>query len=180
MNKECALAHSCACGGRLRHLPCTPQCASWAERFLYIRKGTFLIYKKLRLNLETKFYPRFHSNKRSITSFTFTHVTCAWRTLLLHSQDRLPGALHSFFSQRCFQPVTPSLYESKSLLLFPFFVFLNSITNIYCFQHLYYLMQKIIFCQPLSLPINCILTFYSDNLIQKYWTEVLKFPQFFL
>ena len=65
-------------------------------------------------------------------------------------------------------------------LLFPFFVFLNSITNIYCFQHLYYLMQKIIFCQLLSLPINCILTFYSDNLIQKYWTEVLKFPQFFL
>ena len=42
------------------------------------------------------------------------------------------------------------------------------------------LMQKIIFCQLLSLPINCILTFYSDNLIQKYWTEVLKFPQFFL
>ena len=32
-------AHSCACGGRLRHLHCTPQCASIAERFLYIRKA---------------------------------------------------------------------------------------------------------------------------------------------
>ena len=32
------LAHSCACGGRLQHLHCTPQCASLAERFLYIRK----------------------------------------------------------------------------------------------------------------------------------------------
>ena len=27
-NKECALAHSRACGGRLRHLHCTSQCAS--------------------------------------------------------------------------------------------------------------------------------------------------------
>jgi hypothetical protein len=27
-NNECALAHSRACGGRLRHLPYTPQCAS--------------------------------------------------------------------------------------------------------------------------------------------------------
>ena len=36
-NKECALAHSGACGGRLRHLPCTLQCASLAERLLYIR-----------------------------------------------------------------------------------------------------------------------------------------------
>ena len=34
-DKECALAHSCACGGRLRHLHCTPQCASLAERFIY-------------------------------------------------------------------------------------------------------------------------------------------------
>ena len=50
------IAHSCACGvakrqwrlfskdrsgnvDRLRHLHCTPQCASLAERFLYIRKA---------------------------------------------------------------------------------------------------------------------------------------------
>ena len=44
-NKECALAHSCACGGRLRHLHCTSQCASLAERFIY-QENTFLIYKK--------------------------------------------------------------------------------------------------------------------------------------
>ena len=44
-NKECALAHSCACGGRLQHLHCTPQCASLAERFIY-QENTFLIYKK--------------------------------------------------------------------------------------------------------------------------------------
>ena len=37
-NKECALAHSGACGGRLRHLPCTPQCASLAERFCILGK----------------------------------------------------------------------------------------------------------------------------------------------
>ena len=37
-NKECALAHSCACGGRLRHLHCTPQCASLAERFFILGK----------------------------------------------------------------------------------------------------------------------------------------------
>ena len=31
-------AHSCACGGRLRHLHCTPQCASLAERFYILGK----------------------------------------------------------------------------------------------------------------------------------------------
>ena len=31
-------AHSCACGGRLRHLHCTPQCASLAERFFILGK----------------------------------------------------------------------------------------------------------------------------------------------
>ena len=43
--KEYGLAHSCACGGRLQHLHCTPQCASLAERFIY-QENTFLIYKK--------------------------------------------------------------------------------------------------------------------------------------
>ena len=37
-NKVRALAHSGACGGRLRHLPCTPQCASLAERFYILGK----------------------------------------------------------------------------------------------------------------------------------------------
>ena len=32
--KECALAHSCACGGRLRHLHCTLQCASTRSGFI--------------------------------------------------------------------------------------------------------------------------------------------------
>ena len=32
-NTECALAHSSACSGRLRHLPYTPQCASMRSIF---------------------------------------------------------------------------------------------------------------------------------------------------
>ena len=35
-NKECAKAHSRACGGRLRHQPYTPQCAS---------RGAFLCHR---------------------------------------------------------------------------------------------------------------------------------------
>ena len=31
-------AHSCTCGGCLRHLHCTPQCASLAERFFILGK----------------------------------------------------------------------------------------------------------------------------------------------
>lgn len=42
------------------------------------------VIKKLRLLLETKFYPRFHSNKR-IPSFTQSHVTYVKRTLLLQA-----------------------------------------------------------------------------------------------
>ena len=38
LNKECALAHSRACGGRLRHLPYTPQCASSRSVFFFTRK----------------------------------------------------------------------------------------------------------------------------------------------
>ena len=37
-NKECALAHSRACGGRLRHLPYTPQCASSRSVFFFTGK----------------------------------------------------------------------------------------------------------------------------------------------
>jgi len=37
-NKECALAHSRACGGRLRHLPYTPQCASSRSVFYFTGK----------------------------------------------------------------------------------------------------------------------------------------------
>jgi len=36
--KECALAHSRACGGRLRHLPYTPQCASSLPVFYFTGK----------------------------------------------------------------------------------------------------------------------------------------------
>mgnify|MGYP004684469593 CR=1 FL=1 len=36
--KECALAHSRACGGRLRHLHCTPQCASSRSVFYFTGK----------------------------------------------------------------------------------------------------------------------------------------------
>ena len=44
-NKECALAHSRACGGRLRHLPYTPQCASSAHprgAFFTLQESNFL------------------------------------------------------------------------------------------------------------------------------------------
>ena len=44
--KECALAHSRACGGRLRHLPYTPQCASSQSVLLY-RKAISCKVKKL-------------------------------------------------------------------------------------------------------------------------------------
>ena len=37
-NKECALAHSRACGGRLRHLPYTPQCVSSRSVFYFTGK----------------------------------------------------------------------------------------------------------------------------------------------
>ena len=37
-NKECALAHSRACGGRLRHLPYTPQRASPWSGFCFTGK----------------------------------------------------------------------------------------------------------------------------------------------
>ena len=37
-NKECALAHSRACGGRLRHLHCTSQCASPRSVFYFTGK----------------------------------------------------------------------------------------------------------------------------------------------
>ena len=47
--KECALAHSCACDGRLRHPPYTSQCASsrsvfdlQESNFLEIKKGDLI------------------------------------------------------------------------------------------------------------------------------------------
>ena len=38
VNKECALTHSRACGGRLRHLPYTPQCTSSRSVFCFAGK----------------------------------------------------------------------------------------------------------------------------------------------
>jgi len=43
--KECALAHSRACGGRLRHLPYTPQCAS-SQSVFYFTGKQFPVKKK--------------------------------------------------------------------------------------------------------------------------------------
>ena len=44
-NKECALAHSSACGGCLQHHHCTPQCAS-CRRLLYNQEMKFPDYIK--------------------------------------------------------------------------------------------------------------------------------------
>ena len=38
IKKECALAHYRACGGHLRHLPYTPQCASSRSIFYFTGK----------------------------------------------------------------------------------------------------------------------------------------------
>ena len=45
-NKECALAHSSACGGRLRHLPYTPQCASSRSVLYFTGKQFPVKYKR--------------------------------------------------------------------------------------------------------------------------------------
>ena len=59
-NKECALAHSRACGGRLRHLPYTPQCASSRSVFYFTGKQFPVKQKKFLLFLLIA-----HRNKRN-------------------------------------------------------------------------------------------------------------------
>ena len=54
MNKECALAYSGACGSRLRHHHCTPQCASCRMLFVYNRKCNFLLYKNVLVRYRTR------------------------------------------------------------------------------------------------------------------------------
>ena len=57
-NKECALAHSRACGGRLRHLPYTPKCASSRKVFCFTGTQFPVKQKTVRkhFSLRTVFY----------------------------------------------------------------------------------------------------------------------------
>lgn len=54
MNKECTLAYSGACGSRLRHHHCTPQCESCLRLFVYNRKCNFLLYKNVLVRYRTR------------------------------------------------------------------------------------------------------------------------------
>jgi len=66
--KECALAHSRACGGRLRHLPYTPQCASSRSVFYFTGKQ-FPVKQK-------KSLASFFSNNQDSFSLISTFVSC--------------------------------------------------------------------------------------------------------
>ena len=83
-NKECALAHSRACGGRLRHLPYPPQCASSRSVFYFTgkqfpvkQKNLILHHRSMRFQFISLF--SFQSN----TSIQVLYLSC--RIKYLHS-----------------------------------------------------------------------------------------------
>ena len=102
-NKECALAHSRACGGRLRHLPYPPQCASSRSGFYFTGKQ-FPVKQKKTANLMV---------------YSLTHIYLQNRiqeTLHLLTYLRLGYALDRLVSvsYMCYHTSTSDLSTSSS------------------------------------------------------------------
>ena len=102
VNKECALTHSRACGGRLRYLPYTPQCASSRSVFCFTGKQFPVKQKKFLLFLLIA-----HRNKRN---FFYSHFLWSRRNnyffmLRLH-QCHISTAMHLPNTFRYCKPVS--------------------------------------------------------------------------
>ena len=94
--------------------------------------------KKLRLCLETKLFPRFHSNKR-ISSFTQSACNVCRTSSATFSRRQLPGALHNISpSRESLQPTAFPLCERQ--------ICYSSLSS--PFSNTPYLMQLFHFCQP--------------------------------
>ena len=103
--KECALAHSRACGGRLRHLPYTPQCASslpsiWL--FISTRPGGSLLLPVLPVFSSWPGASQIYFFRETLRYWCWFHKICNFliRTLI------------------CYQPVKSSFFYNRKQLIY--------------------------------------------------------------
>ena len=106
MNKECALAYSGACGSRLRHHHCTPQCASCRMLFVYNRKCNFLLYKNVLVRYRTR-------TTYIVVPPYFTYSVCLFTLTQYYVSDYF---IHQICSKATFQSSLSSFTPAKRSL----------------------------------------------------------------